>query len=135
MVRASLIKGLRPGRQMMISRIQCRAMAGVFAASVLVASSGAQAAPYDGVWSVVATAQRGDCTQYSYELRVSEGRITYEGAGAYAVGRVSAQGRMSGSLQALGQTVSASGRLTGNRGGGTWNGAGCSGRWQAQKQA
>ena len=120
---------------MMVSRIQYLATAGLFAGSLLATSSGAQAAPYDGVWSVVATAQRGECNQYSYALQVSDGRITYAGGGAFASGRVSAQGQVSGTLQALGQTISASGRLTGNRGGGTWNGAGCSGRWQAQKQA
>lgn len=119
----------------MMSRIQYLAMAGLFAGSLFATSSGAQAAPYDGVWSVAATAQRGDCSQYSYALQVSGGQITFAGGGAFASGRISAQGRISGSLQALGQTVSASGRLRGNRGGGTWNGAGCSGRWEAQKQA
>ena len=120
---------------MMVSRIQYLATAGLFAVSLLATSSGAQAAPYDGVWSIVATAQRGDCNQYSYALQVSGGQITYAGAGAFASGRVSAQGQVTGSLQALGQTMTARGRLSGNRGGGTWDGAGCSGRWQAQKQA
>ncbi len=120
---------------MMISRIQYLAMAGLFAGSLLATSSEAQAAPYDGVWSIVATAQTGDCSQYRYALQISGGQIKYAGSGAYASGRVSTQGRVSGTLQALGQTVSARGRLAGSRGGGTWSGAGCSGRWQAEKQA
>lgn len=120
---------------MMISRKQFTAFASLIGGCMLATTSGVQAAPYDGIWSVVAVAQTGDCNQYSYALRIAEGRITYAGTGAYASGRVSTQGRVSGTLQALGQTVSASGRLAGSRGGGTWSGAGCSGRWQAEKQA
>lgn len=111
------------------------ALASLVAGSVLATASEAQVRSYDGVWSVVAVAQSGDCNQYSYSLRISEGRITYAGSGASASGRVSAQGRASGSLQALGQTINARGRLAARRGSGTWDGAGCSGRWQAEKQA
>ena len=118
---------------MMISRTQYLAMAGLFAGGLLATSSEAQAAPYVGLWSVVAVAQTGDCNQYSYSVRITEGQITYAGIGAFAVGRVSAQGEVSGNVQVLGHTVSASGGLSGNRGGGTWNSAGCSGHWQAQK--
>lgn len=120
---------------MMISQSQSMAIAALFVGSVLATPSKAQVGAYDGLWSFAAVAQSGDCNQYSYVLRITEGRITYAGSGASASGRVNAKGGVSGNIQALGQTVSARGRLAGSRGGGTWNGAGCSGRWQAEKQA
>lgn len=120
---------------MTLSRNRLATVASLLTMSVLAPASVAQAGTFDGLWSVVAVAQTGACNQYSYTLRVADGRITYAGGGAQASGRVSAQGRISGNLEALGQTISAKGRLAGMRGSGIWSGAGCSGRWQAQKQA
>ena len=119
----------------MSRKLSLLAPAAGLAAGLLLAASPSQArTPYDGTWAVQITTRQGDCDQYNVPLRVADGRVTYAGADGYAAsGQVDAQGRINGSLQALGQTVSARGRLTGSRGGGTWSGAGCTGVWSAQR--
>ena len=90
--------------------------------------------PYDGTWAVQITTQQGLCDQYNVSLRVAGGSISHNGGdGSSASGQVDGQGRVNGSLQALGQTVSARGRLAGTAGNGTWSGAGCAGVWRAAR--
>ena len=102
---------------------------------LLAGSPSAQArTPYDGTWAVQITTQQGLCDQYNVSLRIADGSIAHDGGdGSSASGRVDGQGRVDGSLRALGQTVSARGRLAGAGGNGTWSGAGCAGVWRAAR--
>ena len=97
----------------------------------------AQAASFDGPWSVTIVTQAGRCdTAYSFPLMVSRGRITSAG-GASMNGRVSGGGGVSVSIASGGSSGSASGRLYGTSGAGRWSGVlggeRCSGRWQASR--
>ena len=107
---------------------------GLVAGLLLAAPQAEARTPYDGTWSVQIMTRQGDCDQYNVSLRVADGGISYAGGdGSSASGRVDAQGRVNGALQALGETVSARGRLAGSRGSGTWSGAGCTGTWRAAR--
>lgn len=100
----------------------------------------AQAAPFDGTWSVLIITQKGDCdAAYRYELNISGGKVSYAEGGGFAVsGNVSGGGGVSVSIKRGEQGASASGRLSGTTGAGKWSGksatATCSGRWEAQKR-
>lgn len=90
--------------------------------------------PFDGTWAVQITTRQGDCDQYNVALRIADGSVSYAGGdGSSASGRVDGQGRINGSLQTFGESVSARGRLAGSRGSGTWSGAGCAGVWSATR--
>ena len=112
----------------------------VAAAVALLGTGGkpAQAAdPHDGTWSVTFAVREGDCTQRALELYVSSGHITHHGSGLlfHASGLVSADGSLQANLSALGQTATAQGRLSVDRGSGTWAlpASSCSGQWTARR--
>jgi hypothetical protein len=95
---------------------------------------------FDGRWSVLVITETGDCdSAYRYGLRIERGTILYEGETAVDLsGRVDRDGRVTVSLRRGDQSASATGRLSGNRGAGTWTGksatAACSGRWEAERR-
>ena len=93
---------------------------------------------YDGTWSVLIVTDAGDCDRaYRYGLRIQGGRVYYDGGGAETQGRVSSNGQITVTIRQGGNHATGSGRLSGNSGGGRWQGASstsrCSGRWQAQR--
>lgn len=96
---------------------------------------------FDGSWSVLIVTEAGDCDRaYRYGVRIERGRLFYEGeTGIEFSGRVEANGRVTVSVRRGDQGASGSGRLSGNRGTGTWKGRSstgeCSGRWEAERRS
>jgi len=103
------------------------------AAGFVSASSAALASPYDGEWTVTIVTNAGDCQpSATYPVSVVDGKVVASGAGDVS-GKVTRTGLVRASLQG----AHANGQLSGNSGGGKWNGASagvaCSGRWQASR--
>src|SRR5690348_9299008 len=119
------------GRFILIGAVLC-AMAGAFAP--------AQAASFDGRWSVLIVTERGDCDRgYRYEVGVHDGRLVYTGEGSFGLtGSVSPSGAIKARVTKGSQYADASGRLSGSSGAGRWQGRGssgaCSGRWEAERR-
>jgi hypothetical protein len=124
--------------------IRAVAMATAVAASTLAASSicaipTAQAASFDGSWSVTVMTRKGPCdASYRYGVVIRGGSVSYAGGGPVSVsGRVTSSGHVSVSVSSGGQYAVGSGRLGGSSGGGSWRGQGstgaCSGVWSASR--
>ena len=117
-------------------------LASLCTAATFAAAPGANAGSrFDGRWSAVLRTQSGPCQPaYRGAVEVVNGVLVIAGiaAGNGLSGRVSPNG----SVRATGYTGSnygvASGRLSGNSGGGTWRArmesGSCSGVWTAQRQ-
>src|ERR1700682_2396019 len=111
----------------------------LFFASALTATAALAAAPavaqtpYDGLWNVTIVTKSGSCEPSAHStLTVADGRISAPGAeGSGSIGR---EGLVRVSING----AYANGQLSGNAGGGKWNGASagvpCSGRWEASRQ-
>jgi hypothetical protein len=101
----------------------------------------APALNFDGRWSVVIITDAGTCDRaYRYGLRISGGRIYYEGDSAAVVnGQVDARGNVVVNLRYGQSTANGSGHLTESDGEGRWQGAStsssCSGRWEAERRS
>jgi hypothetical protein len=112
-------------------------LATAFAVAAFAAVPCADAASFDGPWSVVVTTRSGPCdASYRYGVMIRGSSVSYMGGGAVNVsGRVSKSGQVSVSVSAGGQSAVGSGRLSNGRGGGTWHGrnasGSCSGTWSA----
>src|SRR5262245_31556834 len=113
--------------------------AGAALASVTPISARAQAG-FDGAWSILIVTQAGECDKaYRYAVQIDHGHINYDGtAGVELTGSVDRSGRVSANVQRGDQGASGTGRLSGNRGRGTWQGKSstgqCSGYWEAQRR-
>ena len=103
----------------------------------------ARAGGFDGVWSVLIVTDAGECDRaYRYRLRIANGQVRYEGdPGTIDVdveGSVQNNGRIHVSLGRGPQRADGFGRMSHERGSGTWKGrsgeAACSGRWEAEKR-
>jgi hypothetical protein len=96
---------------------------------------------FDGRWSVVIITDAGTCDRaYRYGLRISGGRISYEGDTAAVInGQVDARGNVVVNLRYGESRASGSGHLTESDGEGRWQGAStsasCSGRWEAERRS
>ncbi|NGX94463.1 MAG: hypothetical protein G4V63_04285 [Candidatus Afipia apatlaquensis] len=106
-------------------------------AVAFLAGSAAQAASFDGPWTVIIVTQAGNCdAAYSFPLQISGGRIVSTG-GATINGRISGGGGVNVAISSGASSGRASGRLAGYSGSGRWsgilNGARCSGRWEAHR--
>lgn len=117
--------------------IRVAALTSVFAVTIFSAAPSADAASFDGPWSVLVVTKSGPCDQsYRYGVMIRGGYVSYLGGGNVSVsGRVSPSGQVSVSVSTGGQSAHGSGRLSDGRGGGTWRGQGpsgnCSGVWSA----
>jgi hypothetical protein len=94
---------------------------------------------YDGDWSVLIATNRGACdSSYRYGVRISDGRVIYDGSLVTMHGQVTPKGAVRVTLQSGSQWANGSGRLINNRGGGVWKGQGtggtCSGTWAAERR-
>ena len=102
----------------------------------LSALSPALAGPFDGSWSVLVITRSGPCESYRYGVTISNGIVSSGGAASVS-GRVTPNGSVSVSVSSGAQSGHGSGRLSGNRGSGSWRGSGptgaCSGSWSAQR--
>lgn len=109
-------------------------------ASPALAFPGLAATPFDGRWSVSIVTEKGDCDRgYRYEVRVENGRLSYDGEGDFSIsGAVAADGAVRVAVSKGGQSASGVGRLSARSGSGTWRGrssAGeCAGRWDAERR-
>ncbi len=114
--------------------------AAILAATATLASPPAQAASYDGNWSVLIVTKRGPCdAAYRYGLSIRNGVVYYEGSAPVNVsGRVNGNGGVYVRVWAGSQSASGSGRLSRGSGRGSWSGAGsagrCSGYWTAEQR-
>lgn len=108
------------------------------AASVLAAPATAAPNRFDGAWSVVATAETGNCTgPYRYPIVIRGGIVDDAGGhGVDASGRATADGRITGTIRSGLASVAVTGTLRGSAGSGRWTLAGispCTGRWTARR--
>ena len=124
----------------MISQsIRAFGLATAFTTFAICAASTAQAAPFDGSWSVLIITRSGPCDQsYRFGAHISNGVVQYAGGGPVSVsGRVNASGHVSVRVSSGPQYAVGSGRLSRNSGGGTWRGQGpsgaCAGTWSASR--
>ena len=96
---------------------------------------------FDGRWSVVIITDSGGCDRaYRYGVRISGGRIYYDGDSAAVInGQVDARGNVDVTLRYGGAGASGSGHLSESDGEGRWQGASsggsCSGRWEAERRS
>jgi hypothetical protein len=114
-------------------------------AAMLSAIPSAQSAPparmsFDGSWSVLIITDSGSCDRaYRYGVRISDGRVYYEGrTGVDISGRVSRNGRVEVQVRQGDQQAVGTGRLSGDSGGGQWQGTSpdqqCAGHWIAERR-
>jgi hypothetical protein len=94
---------------------------------------------YNGRWSVEVITEKGECDRaYRYEVAIDNGQVRYAGSEDFNVsGRVAANGAVAGGIARGQDRANVTGRLSGQRGSGTWTTSGgrsCSGRWVADKR-
>ncbi len=104
---------------------------------ILSGSALAEPEKFDGTWSVQMVASAGMCgSGVSQTLTVQDSRVRAGNSGVSVSGQVGASGSVSLALQKGPAQGTASGKLTGASGSGTWTVStlGCSGSWTAQRQ-
>jgi len=95
---------------------------------------------YDGSWSVLIVTRSGSCDPtYRYGVQITDGMVAYDGVALVTMqGKVTPKGVVRVMLEAGAQRADGTGRLTRNRGGGTWQGHGtrtaCAGTWEAERR-
>ena len=106
-------------------------------AGVLASGSAfAEPAKFDGTWSVSLVANGGLCgSGASSTLMVQNGSVRAGGSGVSVSGSVGSSGSVSLALQKSGVQGTASGKLSGSSGLGSWSvsSLGCSGHWTARR--
>src|SRR5829696_3013656 len=117
-----------------------KALASLALSAGVLASGSALAEPakFDGDWSVSLVADGGLCgSGTSSTLMVQNGSVRAGGSGVSVSGQVGSGGSVSLALQKSGVQGTASGKLSGSSGSGSWSVAslGCSGRWTAQRRS
>lgn len=125
----------------MIGNRMC-AFALATASAIICSAPPASAAKFDGNWSMTAVTTRGHCGVIPIGMGISGGRIHSTG-GSFAFypiqlgGRVSAAGSLALKAVAGPRVAHGTGRFSGARASGTWNGKGpsglCSGVWSATR--
>ncbi|MGJ4992921.1 hypothetical protein [Bradyrhizobium sp. HKCCYLR20261] len=121
----------------MVRIVRPAAVAAVLAAAAFSSSAPAQAAGFDGPWTVLIITEAGSCDQgYSFPVQISGGRVTSAGS-ANITGTVGRGGAVTVRVSQGGSSASGNGRLGATSGFGRWSGKGsagtCSGRWQATR--
>jgi len=110
--------------------------------AILWSASPANAAPFDGTWSMIAVTTDGHCGQIKIGLAIDQGRISST-SGKFVFRRIQIAGLVSSSGQAKLAAVAGpreaqgAGRFLGSRATGSWSGTGpsgvCSGFWNATR--
>lgn len=92
---------------------------------------------YDGTWSVSIITKKGDCiASYRYPMRIANGIVANGGDIAIDVrGKIGPSGAVTVKMSHGDTRATASGRLAGNAGSGSWSGASCSGSWTAERRS
>jgi hypothetical protein len=118
-------------------------LGGVFTAAAIAAAFvaaipfAAQAANYDGAWTVTIMTQSGNCpSSLRYGVRVERGRVLADGQSYQVNGSVAANGATRVTVSEQGQSASGTGRLSGNTGAGRWRTSTgqCAGQWTAERR-
>ncbi len=113
------------------------AILGLTAAGVILSGSAlADSVKFDGSWSVQLVGSTGLCGSGSSQvLTILNGSVRAGGSGVSVWGQVGPSGLVSLALQRAGVQGSASGRLSGGSGSGSWSvlSLGCSGHWTARR--
>jgi hypothetical protein len=105
--------------------------------ALLSGSAFAEPAKFDGTWSVSLVGTGGLCgSGTSSTLTVQNGSVRAGGSGVSVSGQVAPSGSVSLALQKSSVQGTASGKLSGASGSGSWSvsSLGCSGRWTAQRR-
>jgi hypothetical protein len=109
--------------------------AAVSAAVFMFAGAAHAQQTFDGTWNVDLITEQGNCNKtLRLPIVVQGGRPRYGGIEA---GSVSANGSVTGTIASSAERADFKGRLSGERGAGTWSTSGsrvCSGRWNAEKR-
>ena len=116
-----------------------RTLAALSLTTGVILSGSALADPdkFDGTWSVQLVASGGMCgSGTSQSLTVQDGRVQAAGSGVSVSGQVGPSGSVSLALRKGPAQGTASGKLAGASGSGTWTVStlGCSGSWTAQRR-
>ncbi len=116
-----------------------RTFAALTLSTAMILSGAALADPdkFDGTWSVQLVASAGLCGSGAHQmLTVQDGRVRAGGSGVSVSGEVGPSGTVTLALQKGPAQGTASGKLSGASGAGTWTVAalGCSGSWTAQRR-
>lgn len=119
-------------------KLQLALTSGIIAAGLLFGAA-AQAASFEGQWSVVATPENGGCEgPYVLPVRVVENRIIYIGKGQFeAEGGIQPNGAVRVSFLSQGDRLDATGKMSNERFGiGSWKSPTekCDGTWVARKR-
>jgi hypothetical protein len=115
-------------------------LASICAATASIATPNADAASkFDGTWSAVFRTTSGPCQPaYRGAVQVVNGIMELPGAGGSLSGRVSPNGSVKANGSMGARYGAASGRVSGNSGGGTWSArmesGSCAGVWTAQRR-
>jgi len=118
--------------------IRAATLATVFAVAMSAGPS-AQAASYDGQWSVIVMTKSGACDQaYRYGVTIVNGVVYYAGGGPVSLtGRVAPSGAVTVRVSSGPQYAVGTGRLARSTGQGSWRGQGpngaCAGVWNATR--
>ena len=108
-----------------------------FSAGVMCSGTAlAEADKFDGAWSVQMVASAGMCgSSADHALMVQASRVRARSSGVSVSGQVGSTGSVTLTLQKGPAQGTATGKLSGSSGSGTWSVAalGCSGRWTAQR--
>ncbi len=121
----------------LISRSAFAALTTVLTTGLAAVPRPAQAAGFDGAWTVLIITQSGNCDQgYSFPVQIRDGRVTSSSA-ANITGAVRRSGAVTVRVSQGGSYATGIGRLGAQSGFGRWSGKGsagtCSGRWQATR--
>lgn len=114
----------------------------LLAGTAALASTGlANAAAFDGNWSVLVITEKGACDQgYRYEVAVGGGKVTYRGAEAVSMtGSITPNGAVKVAVAGGGSRMAqGTGTLSAQSGAGKWSGKSqsgeCTGRWEAERR-
>lgn len=92
----------------------------------------------DGIYAVNATTRRGECDRvYNWLILVTGGRVSAAGdMPVAATGQVNSRGIVNLRFERFGQVATATGRVSGGSGSGTWIAPSlrCSGSWRATRR-
>lgn len=138
MARSVMARSVRLVRSYLLVRTSI--LLAIAAALGSMTPTAAMAQGFDGAWSILIVTEAGECDRaYRYAVQINHGNINYDGtAGVELTGSVDRSGRVSATVQRGGQGASGTGRLSGNRGRGTWQGKSptgeCRGYWEAERR-
>jgi hypothetical protein len=122
--------------QTKVSRTALALIATSIAAGALTAAPAAATPNFDGSWSVVIVTDKGSCDRsYRYPVRISKGEVLNDGPSLVNVsGKVGNNGAVKVLVSAGDKSAMGVGKLSTLKGGGSWSGGECSGRWEAERR-